>query len=158
MTTSLIPSNTFMGNRKIPTDQEIHLFQEFLSKFPQVELETRHHHSEGQYIREARILKGVYLVGKTHKTRHLNILTTGKMTVWTVHGRVDLCADKGPVIYETPAGVKKVGYAHEDSVWLTVHPTDEVNQDRLEYQFIKSEEQLPLFPELETLYLGGNSI
>lgn len=123
-----------------------------------MELETRHHHSEGQYVREARIPKGIYLVGKTHKTRHLNILTTGKMTVWTVHGRVDLCAHKGPVVYETPAGVKKVGYAHEDSVWLTVHPTDEVDQDRLEYQFIKAEEQLPLFPDLETLYLGGNSI
>jgi hypothetical protein len=103
-----------------------------------------------------RIPKGAYLVGKEHKTRHLNILATGKMTVWTVHGRIDICADKGPVIYESPAGAKKVGYAHEDSVWLTVHPTDEVDQDRLEFQLIKSEEQLPLFPELETLYLGGN--
>lgn len=157
MTTSLNLSNTSIVNRKTPTDQEIRSFQEFLKKFPQLELETRHHHSDGQYVREMRIPKDTYLVGKMHKTRHLNILTTGKMTVWTVHGRLDLCADKGPIIYETPAGVKKVGYAHENSVWLTIHPTDEVDQDRLEYQFIKSEEQIPLFPELETLYLGGNN-
>lgn len=102
--------------------------------------------------------KGAYVVGKEHKTRHLNILTHGRITIWTVHGRLDLCADKGPVIFESLAGVKKALYIHEDAIFLTAHPTDEVDQDRLEFQFIKSAEQLPLFPIEETLYLGGNSI
>jgi len=141
--------------RKTPTHQEICAFQNFLSKFPQLELDIRHHHSEGQYVREMRIPKDAYVIGKEHKTRHLNILAKGKITIWSVQGRLDLCADKGPVIYESPAGVKKVGYAHEDCVWLTLHPTDEVDQDRLEFQFIRSEEQLPLFPETDQLYLGG---
>ena len=96
-------------------------------------------------------------MGKEHKTRHLNILTVGRITVWSVHGKLELCADRGPVIYESAAGAKKVVYAHEDCVWLTVHPTDEVDQDRLEFQFIKAEEQLPLFPESSNLYLGGNN-
>jgi hypothetical protein len=157
MNTYLIPSNVYPVVKRAPTSEDIRALQEFLATFPQVELEARHHHSKGQYVREMRIPKGFYVVGKEHKTRHLNILTTGKMTVWTVHGRLDLCAEKGPVIYESVAGVKKVGYAHEDSVWLTVHPTDEVDQDRLEFQFIKAEEQELLFPEVETLYLGGKN-
>jgi hypothetical protein len=103
-----------------------------------------------------RIPPGAYVIGKEHRTRHLNILAKGKITVWSVHGRLDLCADGGPVIYESLAGVKKVGYAYSECVWLTLHPTDEIDQDRLEFQLIKSEEQVPLFPETETLYLGGN--
>lgn len=158
MNTSLAPSNIHPIIRKTPTNQDIKDFQEIVTTFPQVELDVRNHHSEGQYVREMRIPKGAYIVGKEHKTRHLNILTTGHMIVWSVHGRLDLCANKGPVIYESPAGVKKVGFALEDSVWLTVHPTDETDQDRLEFEFIKSEEQSLLFPENETLYLGGNNV
>lgn len=155
---STLPSNLRPIIKRTPTNQDIKTFQEILANFPQIDLDVRNHHSEGQYVREMRIPKGAYVVGKEHKTRHLNILTTGKMTVWSVHGRLDISAEKGPVIYESSAGVKKVGYAHEDSVWLTLHPTDEVDQDRLEFQLIKSEEQSLLFPETEIRYLGGNSI
>lgn len=158
MNTYLTPSNIYPIIKKSPTSQDIRAFQEILFSFPQIDLDVRNHHSEGQYVREMRIPKGAYVIGKEHKTRHLNILTTGHMIVWSVHGRLDLSAANGPVIYESPAGVKKVGYALEDSVWLTLHPTDEVDQDRLEFQLIKPEGQSLLFPESETHYLGGNSV
>lgn len=149
-------SPMLVNKRTIPTHGEICGLQEFIRNFPQVECETRHHHSDGQYVREFRMAADTVAIGKIHRTRHLNILAKGRITVWTVHGKHVLCADNGPIIWESLPGTKKVVYAHEDSVFLTTHPTDEVDQDRLEHQFIQAEEQLSLFPETDNLLLGGN--
>lgn len=143
-------------NRKgVPTLQDIKTLQEFASHLPQVEYSVFHHHSEHIYLREFKMPAGHYVIGKEHKTRHLNILAQGRCTVWTVHGRYDLNADRGPVTFESMAGVKKVVLAHTDIVWMTVHQTDETDQDKLEGDIIMSEEQLELFPEINKIPLLG---
>lgn len=85
----------------------------------QVELKTTHHFAPGVYMRELFIPKGTTLTGKIHKTEHLNILSQGDLSVWTEDGIKRLQAST--VITSKP-GTKRVGYAHEDSVWITVHP------------------------------------
>lgn len=143
-------------NRKgVPTLQDIKTLQEFASHLPQVEYPVFHHHSEHIYLREFKMPAGHYVIGKEHKTRHLNILAQGRCTVWTVHGRHDLNADRGPVTFESMAGVKKVVLAHTDIVWMTIHQTDETDQDKLEGDIIMSEEQLELFPEINKIPLLG---
>lgn len=131
--------------------------QDFCARLPQVQYEAIDHFSPGVYVREFRMPANHYVIGKEHKTRHFNILTTGKCTVWTVHGRVDLDASTGPKIFESMAGVKKVVLAHTDIVWLTVHATNETDQDRLEFEMINPPEQGDLFPELDNFYLGGGT-
>jgi len=129
--------------------------QERAAQLPQVTYEVKHHHSEHTYVREFQMPAGHFVIGKEHRTRHLNILTKGKCTVWTVQGRHELDATYAPVTFESMAGVKKVVLAHTDIIWMTVHATDEVDQDRLEFEIITPSEQADLFPELNNFYLGG---
>lgn len=133
--------------------QDIKLLQEAASQLPQVEYPVMHHHSEHMYVREFHMPANHFVIGKEHATRHLNMLVRGSCTVWTVHGRHDLSADNGPVTFESMAGVKKVVYAHSDIIWMTFHPTDETDQDRLEGELINPVEQMDLFPELDKLFL-----
>lgn len=133
--------------------QDILDLQTVAARLPQVEYPVYHHHSDHSYVREFHMPANHFVIGKEHKTRHLNILVKGTCTVWTVHGRHRLCADNGPVTFESMAGVKKVVYAHSDIIWMTFHPTDETDQNRLEQDLIKPAEQMSLFPELDKLFL-----
>ena len=135
--------------RQVPTMQEIKQLQEIVGIAPQIELPLKHHHSVGAYVREIFMPAGSVVIGKEHATRHLNIVVSGKCTVWTVDGKHVFDAKDGPITFESMAGVKKVLYMHTNVVWMTVHPTDETDPDRLENIFIRPEEQLSLFPELD---------
>jgi hypothetical protein len=33
-------------------------------------------------------------------------------------------------------GIKRAGYAHSDTVWICIHPTDETDLEKLEEHFI----------------------
>ncbi len=100
-----------------------------------IDLVTLHHFAPGIYLRELRIPKGVTLTGKIHKTEHLNILSQGEMEVWTEDGMKLLSAS---TVIKSKPGIKRAGYAHEDSVWITVHPNvaDEINFDDLEKSLV----------------------
>lgn len=109
-------------------------------KHPQVAIETTHHFATGIYAREIFIPKGVLLTGKIHKTDHLNILSKGEITVLTDGGMKRL---KAPCTFVATAGTKRAGYAHEDSVWTTIHASNETDLDKLEAELIA-----PTFEEL----------
>lgn len=92
---------------------------------------TKHHFSPGVYTRELFIPQGIVLTGKIHTSEHLNILSQGKITVWTEDGMKTLTAST--VIRSMPL-IKRVGYAHEDSIWITVHhnPSNETDIAKIE--------------------------
>lgn len=102
-------------------------------KDQQVEIKTTHHFAPGVYMREVFIPKGVTLTGKIHKTEHLNILSQGDLSVWTEDGIKRL---KASTVIKSQPGIKRVGFAHEDSVWITVHPTEETDLEKLESMLI----------------------
>jgi len=110
------------------------------SCLPSVELETVHHFAPGVYARELRIDAGILLTGKIHRTRHLNIVSKGRIAVWS--------EATGPMIVEAPAafvsdpGTRRVGFAYEDTVWTTIHPTDETDLTRLEELLIEPRESV----------------
>jgi hypothetical protein len=101
----------------------------------QIQIKTTHHFAPGVYMREIFIPKGTTLTGKIHKTEHMNILSQGELSVWTEDGVKRLTAST--VIKSSP-GTKRVGFAHEDSVWITVHPnvTEERDTDKIEEMLI----------------------
>lgn len=107
-------------------------------KMPQVDLKVVHHFSRGVYARELYIPKGVTLTGKIHKYDQLNILSKGEISVLTPDGVKRV---KAPFHIVSPAGTKRIAYAHEDCVWTTVHGTYEVDVDKIEEQFIAQSEQ-----------------
>lgn len=120
-----------------------------LREYPQVDLPPVHRFSKGLYAREIFIPKGTILVGKIHRYESLNILSQGEITVLTEHGAMRV---RAPYTVVSPPGTKRVGYAHEDCVWTTVHATDETDLDKLEAELIVPDyDCLPTEAELAML-------
>ena len=108
----------------VPTREDIEAFGQFLQSLePEhgvVDISTMHHHAEGLYGRSVVIRAGTFLVGLPHKAGHLNVCV-GDITVWTEQGRRRLT---GAHILSSPAGAIRVGFAHVDTTWLSVHRND----------------------------------
>lgn len=104
-----------------------------LRKMDQLEVEPVHYFAEGIYAREITIPKGAVLTGKIHKTEHLNIVSKGDISVVTEFGSKRIQA---PFTFVAQPGTKRVGYAHEDTVWTTVHASKERDLVKLEEELI----------------------
>ncbi len=104
---------------------------------------TEHFFAPGVYARMFFIEKGSIVVGKIHKTEHLNIICKGKCSVSTEDGPLTL---EGPCIVTSRPGIKKAVYAIEDTTWITIHVTDETDLDEIEKQVIAKD-----YEELECL-------
>lgn len=103
---------------------KIMALQTAMLKLPQVEMEKQHHFAKGVYARELHIPKGVALVGRIHLQSQINIISKGDISVMTENGLVRV---KAPCTIVSPAGVKRAGYAHEDTVWTTILGTDKTD-------------------------------
>lgn len=98
-----------------------------------LELPVKHHFSRGVYARELFIPKGTVLVGKIHKYSQINIVSKGDISVLTEDGVKRVKA--GDTIVSSP-GIKRAGFAHEDTIWTTIHGTHETDLERLEDELI----------------------
>lgn len=98
-----------------------------------VDLPVKHHFSRGVYARELFIPKGIVLVGKIHKHSQINVVLKGDISVFSEDGIKRVKAGETIV---SPPGVKRAGYAHEDTVWTTIHGTHETDLERLEDELI----------------------
>lgn len=122
---------------------------------PGAEFKTTHHFAPGMYMRECLIPKGMVVTGEIHKTEHLNILSQGKLTVWTEDGMKTLSAS---TVVKSMPGIKRVGYAHEDAVWITVHPntTNERDIKAIEGMLLAKSFEEVFGPEAPAQIHGGN--
>jgi hypothetical protein len=111
--------------------------ERLLEQLPQVDCPVTHHFAPGVYMREMFAPAGVLLTGAVHKTQHLSILTKGRICILNGEDRLELVA---PATVLSPAGVKRAIYALEDSVWVTIHATNETNTARLVEELTTSTE------------------
>lgn len=100
-------------------------------------LPLTHTFSDGVYAREIFMPKGMIVVGHIHKTKHLNIVSTGKARVWYNGSVKEVTA---PYTFESDAGCRKVLYIEEDMFWTTIHATNETDLDELDKMLIDKEE------------------
>jgi hypothetical protein len=115
--------------------------EEHLLTLPQTEIPLTHHFSKGVYAREIFIPRGTIVVGKIHKHKNMNIVSKGDVSFLSIDGMVRAQA---PHTFVSTPGVKRVIYAHEDTIWTTIHGTDETDLEKLEDEFIaKSYDELP---------------
>jgi hypothetical protein len=80
------------------------------------------------YAREMFIPKGTLIIGKIHRHQHLNIISKGKVVVYTEFGEKHL---EGPVTFVSEIGLKRSVYAIEDTLWTTIHLTQFVGEENL---------------------------
>jgi hypothetical protein len=83
---------------------------------------TKHHFASGVYCREMRVAEGDLVVGRIHRTENLAILLQGRMRVTSEEGTVEL---EAPQIMVSAPGIKRVGLALTDVIWLSIHAVGE---------------------------------
>ncbi len=100
---------------------------------PPIELETIHHFAPGVYARELRIPAGVVLTGKIHRTEHLNIISAGKIQVYNDGVTKTI---EAPFTFVSKPGTNRAGFAIENTVWTTIHVTEETDLALIEKEVI----------------------
>ena len=93
----------------------------------------KHYFAPGVYAREMWMPKDCLITGKIHKTEHLNMLSQGHVSVSNQGDSIEMFA---PYTFASPIGTKRAIYAHEDSVWTTIHATELTNPDEIEREII----------------------
>ena len=139
--------------KEVPRDK-ILAFQGEMAKLPGAffgdsdNCPLTHKFAPGVYVREIFIPKGTCIVGKIHKHDHPNFLMSGEVLVITEYqGREHL---KAPLSIISKAGTKRIVLALEDTVWITVHATNETDLEKIEEVVIaKSYEDFEQFKKLE---------
>lgn len=112
-------------------DKVMELEAKMLQSDQIIHIEPRHIFAEGLYSREIFIPKGTLLTGLIHKVEHINFISQGEILVLTDEGPERL---KAPTTIVSKPGIKRVGYALEDTVWTTVHawPSKERDVKKIE--------------------------
>ncbi len=100
-----------------------------MQKYPSAlgTLRVRQECGPGLYLRELFVPRGTIATGKIHKVGHANIIAKGSVSVLGEGKRIE-----GPYWFFSPPGTKKAIYAHTDTLWITVHATDESDLDKIE--------------------------
>jgi hypothetical protein len=120
----------------VVTQDSIYQLQEIIKDFPQADVITRHHFSDGMYAREMVMPPGSIVVGALHKTKHLFTVVSGECEVSSVHEREKITA---PYLGETIPGTKRVIYSETGCTWIAFYPTHLTDIDQLEAAIIKPE-------------------
>jgi|CXWL01.1.fsa_nt_gi quercetin dioxygenase-like cupin family protein len=92
-----------------------------IKAMPQVDLKVEHFNIRGVYVRSLFIPAGHVLTGAIHNHECINIVAMGDISVTDGDNETRL---KAGFISVSKAGTKRAGYAHEDTVFITVHRTD----------------------------------
>lgn len=105
----------------------------------------------GMYGREMFLPKGGFIVGKLHKQPHLSVVLKGKILVFSEKGKHYF---EAPCVLPSHPGDKRIGYAIEDTIWLTVHLTKHLSEEKMDdiedEVIAKSYEELEQFLALES--------
>ncbi len=98
-------------------------------------ISIRHFFMDGVYVREMSMFKGTVVVGAIHKHLHMCFLLKGKITVANEEETIDHIA---PCFIISTPGIKRVLYAHEDSIWYNTHknPSNTEDVDQLEKDIV----------------------
>lgn len=123
------------------------LIEDF-KQLPQIDCPVKHHFAPHVYVRECLMPKGSIVIGKKHKTEHLNIMESGSMWLVDNEGRREFI--KAPQTFVSRAGVQKAAYILEDVIWKTIHVTDNTNIEELESELTEGPSVLEKPKELLT--------
>jgi len=98
---------------------------------------VKHHFAPGSYGREMTLPAGLVVVGKIHKHAHINVISKGRVQVFTEQeGVLELAA---PCTFVSSPGTKRVVQVLEETVWTTVHVTDKTDLAEIEREVIATD-------------------
>lgn len=118
---------------KVAFRQKTDELQAIMQQMPQAATSLEHYFAHGLYGRQLFVPKGTAYVGKIHRFSHIRVVLSGHLLIATDEGRFEY---RAPDVMVTPAGTRRVGYAIEDTLILTVHATESTDIDEIEREII----------------------
>jgi hypothetical protein len=113
----------------VAKDNPIWALQATMLRMPQTEVPTEHFFANGMYLRHVWRPKGMTIVGRVHKQEHFAICALGRIAISDGYTASVVCA--GDVRVSKP-GTKRITYALEDSVLITVHKVSSQDLETVE--------------------------
>lgn len=134
--------------------EKIEAIERLMKQRPQVEIPPTHYFAPGLYARSIVIPKGVLATGKVHLDGYLIVIPYGDVTVRCDEGVKRI---HGPAVFTAQAGMKHIGFAHEETMWICVHRAEAktaeeaekelVVETLAEYRALKGETPWPSLPQ-----------
>lgn len=118
---------------RAPLQLDVPSLEAAMLEEPQESCPVVHRFGPGIYIREVTLKPGVFAIGHYQKLAHMNIMLKGRVTM------ADGSELVAPMIFVAQPG-RKIGFIHEETVWLNVYATDETDVEVLEGMFLDKSE------------------
>jgi len=93
-----------------------------------------HRFAGGVYMREITLPANSIIIGQIHKHVHFNFISKGRVRCVTEGKGVEEL--EGPCTLISEAGTKRILYVYEETVWTTVHRTNETTVEGAEAEAI----------------------
>jgi hypothetical protein len=119
--------------------EKIELFEYFLKNYTDgseqtaKELPLEHFICNKTYVRQITLPKDMILTGKVHNFDHTSILSKGEVTIMTSEGTTRI---KAPATWISKAGTKRLIYVHEETIWSTIHQSENTQVKDLENELV----------------------
>lgn len=122
------------------------------------ELPLAHFHTDGLYARELVLPKGTFAIGEIQKFPHVSVISKGEISMLNEDGGVTRV--KAPCTIVSKPGVRKCGFAHEDTVWTTIHnmsdsgfedPANATVEELEKFLTVSTQEEHALFLESQKM-------
>ena len=133
--------------------EKLFVIEEGLKQFPQIDVPEKFMFSKGVCVKEVILPKDALIISMVHRHSGITIISKGDVSV--------LCDEKegwkrmqAPCSFESPAGVKRALYIHEETVWANVLATEETDVDKLKEEWVIGSYQEYLEYKGELLCLG----
>lgn len=130
---------------------KIERLESAMLQMPQVDLPVKHYFADGMYAREMFIPAGTVLTGAVHLFEHINVCAKGDISVLTEDGAKRV---KAPATMIARPGTKRVGYAHEDTIWITFHATDAKTVEEAEAKLVVANHDGLPYADIKKLLKG----
>jgi len=119
---------------------------------PQADCPLVHRFGPGLYIRELTIPPGAFVVAHKQRTRHLNIVLSGKFIMEGPDGSLQELS--APMFFVAEPG-RKIGYTLTTVVWQNIYATEETDIDKLEEMFLDKSETWVEYQKQESVFLSN---
>jgi hypothetical protein len=143
-------------------------FENELLKYEQIDLNVKHFYINGMYAREITIPKGAMITSRVHAYGYVDIMISGDITIITDAGKSSY---SGYNLFEGFAGKKRVGLAHTEVKWITIHNVpnrDDASEnfyDKLTYdsvdsysEFAKEQNKISYEKALEVIGVSADTV
>lgn len=116
--------------------QRIVVIENAMMQYERVDVPVKHSFADGLYMRQITIPAGTILTSKVHKHGQCDFMLTGDMSIVTDDGTI--ARVKAPFTSASGPGMKRLGYAYEDTTWISVIATKETDIETIETEHYAS--------------------